>query len=145
MRISPLLALLLSAPLCAESILVEHASAAKADTLAAESLNRARKLDVLFGHQSVGGNLLDGLAALAEQDAKRYALERRMDPGCCRICLLRDGERLAQLRTDAYGDYKFDNLDPGAYALEIAQADRAEVAIEVQLGESQYLGTTYLK
>ncbi len=80
MRLSPLLALLLAVPLPAESILVDHTSVAKADALPKEALDRARKLDVLFGHQSVGGNILEGLSELAEAKPDRYALERTENP-----------------------------------------------------------------
>ena len=61
------------------------------------------------------------------------------------VTLVRDGVRLAELRTDAYGDYKFDNLDGGVYTIEIARPDQGKEVIEVRLGESQYLGTMYLK
>lgn len=80
MRLLPLLAILVALPLRAESILVDHASVAKADTLPKEALDRARKLDVLFGHQSVGGNILEGLSELADAHPDRYAIERAENP-----------------------------------------------------------------
>lgn len=63
------------------------------------------------------------------------------------VALLRGGARIAEQRTDAFGDFKFDRLEPasGAYAVEIAHPGHEKKTIEVQLGESQYLGTTYLK
>jgi len=44
-------------------------------------LDKARSLRILFGHQSVGGNLLSGLEELASADEKRYSMERSSDPG----------------------------------------------------------------
>lgn len=61
------------------------------------------------------------------------------------VTLLQGDARLAEQRTDAYGDYKFDNLESGVYTIEIARPDQGRETIEVQLGESQYLGTVYLK
>jgi len=63
------------------------------------------------------------------------------------VTLARGGAKVAQQRTDAYGDFKFDRLDQGsgAYAVEITHPSHGKKTIEVQLGESQYLGTTYLK
>ena len=62
------------------------------------------------------------------------------------VALVRGGAILAQERTDVFGDFRFDRLDrdSGAYVLEIAHPDHGKKTIEVQLGESQYLGTTYL-
>ncbi|MDH3314598.1 MAG: oxidoreductase [Gammaproteobacteria bacterium] len=62
------------------------------------------------------------------------------------VILARRGARLAEQRTDVYGDFKFDGLDKdsGTYAVEISDAGRVKGPIEVQLGESQYLGTIHL-
>jgi hypothetical protein len=45
-----------------------------------EDLDKARQLKVLFNHQSVGGNILEGLDNLASQDAARYSLTRWSSP-----------------------------------------------------------------
>ncbi len=43
-------------------------------------LDRARTLDVYFGHQSVGANMLEGLKLLARQKPQRYRLVVRPEP-----------------------------------------------------------------
>jgi hypothetical protein len=59
---------------------------------------------------------------------------------------VRGGARIAQERTDAFGDFKFDKLerDSGAYTVEIAHPEHVKKIVEVQFGESQYLGTIHL-
>lgn len=78
----PIAALLLLAlrPCAADSVVADHACVGQADKLEKETLDKARHLDVLFGHQSVGGNVLEGLAALAEEDGERWGIERAEDP-----------------------------------------------------------------
>ena len=63
------------------------------------------------------------------------------------VALLRGGQRLMEQRADAFGDFKFDRIEKGsgAYSVEIGHADHAKQVIEVRMGESQYLGTIYLK
>ncbi len=46
-----------------------------------EYLDKARNLKVLFNHQSVGFNVLDGLAALMESNPARYSVEIADNPG----------------------------------------------------------------
>ncbi len=62
------------------------------------------------------------------------------------VTLARAGASLAEQRTDGYGDFKFDRLDKdsGAYAIEISHPGHGKKIVDVQLGESQYLGTIYL-
>lgn len=62
------------------------------------------------------------------------------------VTLARGGTRLAEQRTDNYGDFKFDRLDKdsGAYTVEISHPRHGKKAVEARLGESQYLGTIYL-
>ena len=58
--------------------------------------------------------------------------------------LLRRGERvIGESRSDAYGDFKFQGLEEGsgAYRVEIADPRFATKAVEVNLGQSTYLGT----
>lgn len=60
--------------------------------------------------------------------------------------LIKDGARLAEQRTDCYGDFKFDRLDEdsGAYTVEISHPDHEKRAVEARLGESQYIGAISL-
>ncbi len=67
----------------ADGFVVDH-SCVDDRAIPQEQLDKARGLDVLFGHQSVGANLLEGLAALAEEDEARYSIEVRR-PGSCGI------------------------------------------------------------
>lgn len=62
------------------------------------------------------------------------------------VTLARGSTRLAEQRTDNYGDFKFDRLDKdsGAYTVEISHPRHGKKTVEVRLGESQYLGTIYL-
>ena len=62
------------------------------------------------------------------------------------VTLAKAGARLAELKTDNYGDFKFDKLDKdsGSYAIEISHPDYGKKTVEVPLGESQYLGVIYL-
>jgi len=67
--------------LLAAQVVVDHRCVDERDRLLPkEYLDQARSLRVLFGHQSVGGNLLEGLEDLANADADRYAIERPSDP-----------------------------------------------------------------
>lgn len=62
------------------------------------------------------------------------------------VMLTKDSGTVAEQRTDCYGDFKFDKLDrdSGAYTIEISHPCQGKKAIEVRLGESQYVGTVYL-
>lgn len=65
----------------AEAIVIDHACVDETDrAIPQEFLDKARTLKVLFGHQSVGGNILEGLAALAEKHPDRYACEPANEP-----------------------------------------------------------------
>jgi len=65
----------------ADGIVIDRSCVDETDrSIPQEFLDKARRLDLIFGHQSVGGNVLDGLSALAEKDGKRYAVERVEDP-----------------------------------------------------------------
>lgn len=58
------------------------------------------------------------------------------------VSLFKGEERIGQAVSDNYGDFKFDRLEPGsgAYRVEIAAAGRAGKTVELELGESLYLG-----
>lgn len=58
------------------ALVVDHACVDAADAVVPkDALTAARALRVVFGHQSVGFDVLRGLRGLAEADADRYALE----------------------------------------------------------------------
>lgn len=78
------------------------------------------------------------------------AVERNGISDClegARVTLTKAGALLAELKTDNYGDFKFDKLDKdsGNYTVEISHPDRGKEVIEVPLGESQYVGVIKLK
>jgi hypothetical protein len=58
-----------------------------------------------------------------------------------RVRLLKDGNPVAETRSDNYGDFKFDKLgeDTGAYTVEIS-ADGRSKTVAAQLGASINLG-----
>lgn len=58
------------------------------------------------------------------------------------VTLKRGGATLATTRTDTYGDFKFDGLDPdsGAYDCEVRHRDFGAAKASASLGESVYLG-----
>lgn len=62
------------------------------------------------------------------------------------VSLLRAGQQVAEQRTDAFGDFKFDRLDAasGAYELTITAAGFAGATIEVSLGETKNVGEVRL-
>ena len=62
------------------------------------------------------------------------------------VTLAKGSARLAEQRTDRYGDFKFDRLEPdsGAYRIEISHPYHGKKVVEPQLGESQYVGVIYL-
>jgi Fe-S-cluster-containing dehydrogenase component len=59
-----------------------------------------------------------------------------------RVRLLKDGVWVNDVRSDAFGDFKFDRLaaNSGAYTLEIEVEGKPTKAVEAQLGESINLG-----
>ena len=63
-----------------------------------------------------------------------------------RVTLQREGRKIAETRSDAYGDFKFRGLEEnsGAYRIEIAEERFAAKSVEFDLRESAYLGTISL-
>jgi Fe-S-cluster-containing dehydrogenase component len=63
-----------------------------------------------------------------------------------RVVLAKDGRRLAETATDAYGDFKIDGLEEesGRYRLELADPRFSAKSLEFELGASRYLGTIEL-
>jgi Fe-S-cluster-containing dehydrogenase component len=58
------------------------------------------------------------------------------------ITLEKSGAVVAETHTDAYGEFKFDGLEPGSgsYRVGVAVGGVSAQQIDVELGESQYLG-----
>ena len=56
--------------------------------------------------------------------------------------LLKDGQCVAEIKTDNYGDFKFDRLpeNSGAYAIEVEAAGHKKKTVEAKLGVSVNLG-----
>lgn len=57
------------------------------------------------------------------------------------VRLLKDGQEIAQTRSDNYGDFKFDRLGEGSgrYSVEVTAGGKAK-SVEVELGESTTIG-----
>lgn len=66
-------------------------------------------------------------------------------PGALAV-LEKDGARLAEQRTDAFGEFRFDGLEPesGLYRIALSHPRYGAAALKARLGESQCLGTVYL-
>lgn len=62
------------------------------------------------------------------------------------VILSREGEELARARTDAFGEFRFDRLDPdsGAYELRFEAPEAGGRTLDVTLGDSTYLGVIEL-
>lgn len=63
------------------------------------------------------------------------------------VTLSKAGAKIAEMKTDNYGDFKFDRLEEnsGAYTVEIVAPHQDTKVIEIELGESLYLGEIRLK
>lgn len=63
-----------------------------------------------------------------------------------RVVLLKDSGNAGETVTDAFGDFKFDNLEEnsGAYSVEIVHPDHERKTLEVDLKESVNVGTIWL-
>jgi Fe-S-cluster-containing dehydrogenase component len=63
-----------------------------------------------------------------------------------RVSLHRGGQKVAEARSDPYGDFKFQGLDEGSgrYRIEILDERFEPKRLEFDLGESHYLGTIEL-
>ena len=58
------------------------------------------------------------------------------------VILLKENVRIAETKSDIYGDFKFDKLETnsGKYNVEIKAAEFEKKTVEAELGESIYLG-----
>jgi len=63
-----------------------------------------------------------------------------------RVVLKQSGRQIAEMRSDPYGDFKFQGLEEGsgAYRIEIAAERYADKALDLELKASSYLGTIAL-
>ncbi len=79
--LSAVCGLILSTSASAAALTADHTTIDTRDEVIPQRwLDRARSLDVYFGHQSVGANLLEGVEALARQNPGRYRLVVRSEP-----------------------------------------------------------------
>jgi Fe-S-cluster-containing dehydrogenase component len=62
------------------------------------------------------------------------------------VTLLASGMAIAHQMTDAYGDFKFDDISPGVlnHAVKIRHPSLGEAKVETDVHESRYLGAIYL-
>lgn len=60
--------------------------------------------------------------------------------------LSRAGKHVAEMKTDAFGDFKFDALEPGnaRYRVGVSHPDHGSAALDVTLAQSVYLGNIEL-
>lgn len=88
----------------------------------------------LYSKCFIGGSVIADIAGVEE------CIERAI------VRLNKDGQKLAEIWSDAYGDFKFDNLEPksGAYKIEVSHPDYPTQTTEVTLGKSTYVGTVKL-
>jgi hypothetical protein len=58
------------------------------------------------------------------------------------VSLSKDGEQVAQVKTDNYGDFKFDRLEEksGIYTIDVATDDGRSASVPAELGVSRNVG-----
>lgn len=63
-----------------------------------------------------------------------------------KVCLFKDNEKVDEMHADAFGDFKFDNLDEnsGNYVIEIDYENNERKKVNVELTTSQNMGTIWL-
>lgn len=83
-----------------------------------------------FTHDFIGGTVIDTVDGVTDCVAD------------ARIQLLRSGAVVGEAVTDAYGEFKIDGLEPdsGRYGVVIAVEGRETKRLDVELGNSIYLG-----
>ena len=74
--LAAVLSLAAGASAAGQGLVVDHASVGRTDRIPDATIAKVRELDVLFGHQSVGANILDGLGMLGP----RFAIEPVIEP-----------------------------------------------------------------
>ena len=85
----------------------------------------------LFDKCFVGGTVISDIEGVEECVEKAF------------ISLIKEGNKIAETWTDAFGDFKIDDLDPesGTYDIEVSHPNHASKSVTVILGESTYVGT----
>jgi len=79
-------------------VLINHSNWNPA-LIAIEKLDKVRMMKIMFGHQSVGTNIVDGLTALSDSNSARYGLNIQFKP--------------SNLTSPAFGHWKNgENQDP---------------------------------
>ncbi len=60
-----------------------------------------------------------------------------------KVTLIKDGQKIGEIITDNYGDFKFDKLDEksGKYTVEAVYEDYGKKTVEVEVDRSQSIGT----
>jgi Fe-S-cluster-containing dehydrogenase component len=88
----------------------------------------------LFTKCFIGGSVIADVAGVEECVEKAIVL------------LSKGGTKVAETWSDAYGDFKIDNLEPesGEYEIEVSHPDYPSQTVKVTLGESTYVGTVKL-
>jgi len=88
----------------------------------------------LFTKCFIGGSVIADIAGVEE------CIEKAI------ILLSKDGHKVAETWSDAYGDFKIDDLEPesGTYEIEVSHPDYPSQNVSATLGESIYVGTIKL-
>ncbi len=62
------------------------------------------------------------------------------------VKLIKDGQPVAEMTTDAFGDFKFDHLPAlsGLYRIDVTYQDRAKREIQIELEKSMSVGTVWV-
>lgn len=62
------------------------------------------------------------------------------------VTLRKDGRVLGQVKSDMFGDFKFDALEPssGSYEVEISHPTHGKAVVQAEVGDSCYIGTINL-
>jgi len=89
----------------------------------------------LYSKCFVGGSVI------ADIDGVEECIEKAI------VLLSKAGHKIAETWSDAFGDFKIDNLEPdsGSYEIEVSHPDYPSKHIEVTLGESTYVGAVKLE
>jgi hypothetical protein len=88
----------------------------------------------LFTKCFIGGSVIADLNGVEECIEKAIVL------------LSKDGHKVAETWSDAFGEFKIDGLDAesGEYEIEVSHPDHPSKFVNVILGESSYVGTIKL-
>lgn len=90
-----------SMPLSHGFVVVDHTNFNAIDNAALPSVEKIGRLSVFFAHASVGGNLVDGIRRLHQQDARRFSIR------------IEDATGSPPARTESGVIYEFNRGNPG--------------------------------